>query len=327
MKLAGATYMDIHKAGGGIGFTVGHTRNSSEQELETLLLPRLQRMLQCGTTLVEGKSGYGLDCETEMKLLRVLHNARSKSKIEIVSTYLGAHSIPKGKNVTEYTHEVINEHIPILKELISNGISVENIDVFCEKGVFEIDDTRKILQAGKNIGLEINFHGDELNPMKAAELGGELSALAISHLEHISDEGIQSMLIRPTFAVLLPTTAYILRLTPPPARKMIEAGVPVVIATDYNPNAHCLSMPFVMNLACVLMRMSLNEALVASTLNAAGSLKKSDKYGSLSKSKFGDFVVIAAPKWEHIVYQLVDPPILHVYKKGIRVYTNPNIIF
>jgi len=157
--------------------------------------------------------------------------------------------------------------------------------------------------------------------MGCAEVGSELGALAISHLEKISDEGIKQMAKRPTFAVLLPTTAYILRLEPPPARKLIENNVPVALGSDFNPNAHCLSMPLVMNQACVLMRMTMNEALVAATLNAAASLRRSDTHGSLEIGKYADMVVLAAPRWEHIVYQMADPPIKYVIKKGLIVHS------
>ena len=164
--------------------------------------------------------------------------------------------------------------------------------------------------------MQLNFHGDELTPTKAGELGGELSALAISHLEHISADGIVAMAKRPSFAVLLPTTAYILRLTPPPARDLINGNVPVALGSDFNPNAHCLSLPMVMHLACVLMRMTMPEALVGCTINAAGSLGMATTHGSIETGKVGDFVLVAAPRWEHLVYQMVDPPIRAVYKRG-----------
>ncbi|EGC30061.1 hypothetical protein DICPUDRAFT_58479 [Dictyostelium purpureum] len=323
MKLAGATYLEVQKAGGGITFTVNHTRNSTEQELYDLLIPRLDRMLKSGTTLIEAKSGYGLETETEMKMLKVLHNAAKKHPVEIVSTYLGGHSIPKGSTAHEATQDIINKQLPELKRLKDAGeISPSNIDVFLEKGFFEYEDTKKILEAGKQLGLELNFHGDELSYMKSGELAGELGARAISHLEKVSEEGMKTMAATPTFAVLLPTTAYILRLECPPARRMIELGVPVALGSDFNPNAHCLSMPFVMNLACVLMKMNMNEALVAATINAAASINKSSTHGSLEVGKFADFVILNSSKWEHIIYELVDPPISHVVKKGSLVFSN-----
>eukprot|EP00029_Vermamoeba_vermiformis_P006214 TRINITY_DN2375_c0_g1_i1.p1 TRINITY_DN2375_c0_g1~~TRINITY_DN2375_c0_g1_i1.p1 ORF type:complete len:427 (-),score=68.94 TRINITY_DN2375_c0_g1_i1:31-1311(-) len=321
MKLAGATYMDIHKMGGGIGFTVSHTKQSSETELEELLIKRLWRMIKQGTTLIEAKSGYGLEAETELKMLKVLHKVQSKVPIDIVSNYLGGHSVPKGKSTAEATEDIINVQIPLVKKLNDAGeISATLIDVFCETGVFEVEDTRRILKAGLDHGLEINFHGDELTHIKASELAGELKALAISHVEKVSEEGIKALAIRPTVAVLLPTTAYILKLKPPPAKDLINNNVPVALGSDFNPNAHCVSMPFTMNLACVLMGMTMPQALNAATINAAASLNKSNTHGSLEAGKQGDMIILDAPTWEHLVYQLVDPPIQSVIKKG-------NVIF
>ncbi|KAH3756622.1 metalloprotease family M38 [Pelomyxa schiedti] len=317
LKLAGATYMEIHQAGGGIGFTVGHTKKSSEEELRNLLLERMDRMLAQGTTLMEGKSGYGLDTETEMKLLKVLHSVKGRHPIEVVSTFLGAHSVPKTTTPALQTDYIINDMIPTLVHLRDQGeISPEFVDVFLEQGVFDYDDTERILLAGKKVGMDINFHGDEIHFMRAGELGGKLGALAISHLEKVSLEGMQAMAIRPTFAVLLPTTAFILRITPPPAKKLIENNVPVVLASDYNPNAHCMSLPMTMNLACVLMGMTMNQALVATTINAAASINRAATHGSLERGKVGDLVIIKAPRWEHLVYEMGDPPIYRVYKKG-----------
>jgi len=143
----------------------------------------------------------------------------------------------------------------------------------------------------------------------------------VSHLEHVSDAGIKAMSIKPSFAVLLPTTAYVLRIAVPPARKLIDGGVPVALGSDFNPNAHCLSMPHVMNLACVLMRMTMNEALVAATINAAGSVGRSDTHGSIEIGKSGDFVILDSSRWEHIIYEMVDPPILSTIIEGKVVYS------
>eukprot|EP01127_Copromyxa_protea_P014383 TRINITY_DN3997_c0_g1_i1.p1 TRINITY_DN3997_c0_g1~~TRINITY_DN3997_c0_g1_i1.p1 ORF type:complete len:423 (-),score=102.30 TRINITY_DN3997_c0_g1_i1:56-1324(-) len=316
-KLAGATYMDIHKAGGGIGFTVRHCKEASEEELAELLKARLDRMLRLGTTLVEAKSGYGLELDTEVKLLKVLHEVNKTHPIDLVSNYLAAHSIPQGSTAEAATHDIVHNQIPELKKLIeADVISPTLIDVFCEKNFFSIDQTREILLAGKAIGLESNFHGDELTPIKAAELAGEIGALAMTHCEEVSDEGIKAMSLRPTFAILLPVTAFLLKLKYPPARKMIEANVPVALASDFNPNAHCLSLPYVMNLACVNMGLTMEEALVAATINSAASIGKSKEYGSLEPGKFADFFVLDAPIWEHVIYELVDTPIVTVVKKG-----------
>lgn len=326
MKLAGASYMDIHKTGGGIGFTVEHVRRATEEELYESLRERLLRMLRSGTTLVEVKSGYGLDVESEMKMLRVIEKAKKELPIEISSTFCGAHSVPKGSTPEEATDNVVNYQIPKLQELMKNEeINVDNIDVFCEKGVFGLDETRRILEAGKAAGLALNFHGDELHPMKAAELGAELGARAISHLEEVSDEGIQAMSAASVIAVLLPTTAYILRLKWPPARAMINSGVPVALGSDFNPNAFCLSMPLTMHLACVNLHMTMEESLVAATINAAASLGRSHTHGSLESGKVADMLVIDAPRWEHLVYQLGghDNVIKFVIKNGKIVHRKP----
>ena len=322
LKLAGASYMDIHKAGGGIAFTVEHTRAASAETLLTSLLGRLDRALALGTTLLEAKSGYGLELETELKMLRVIDSAAEQHPVELVGNFCGAHSVPKGSTAAEATADVIKSQLPaIMAAKAAGGLkTLELIDVFCEKGVFELDDTRSILAAGQAAGLGANFHGDELSAIRAAELGAELGATAISHLEHVSDEGMALMARAGVVATLLPTTAYVLRIKPPPARKMVEAGVAVALGSDFNPNAHALSMPFVMNLACVYMGLTLPQALNAATINAAASLRRAHSHGSLSVGKVGDFICLHADRWEHLIYQLADTPLTHVFKKGKLVW-------
>lgn len=278
-------------------------------------------MLRFGTTLVEAKSGYGLETETELKMLRVISAADRLHAVDLVATFCGAHSVPRGSTVAAATEDVIERQLPaVLAARDAGEIVVHNIDVFCDKGIFEAPETERILRAGVAGGLAINFHGDELNYVGAAELGGALGALAISHLEEISDAGIAAMRVRPTFAVLLPTTAYVLRIKPPPARRLIEAGVPVALGSDFNPNAHCLSMPHVMNLACVTMRLTMAEALAAATINAAGSMGRADAYGSIEPGKWANFVLIAATRWEHLVYEIADPPIAAVFVRGAQAF-------
>ncbi|KAM3859117.1 putative imidazolonepropionase [Diretmus argenteus] len=325
MKLAGATYMDVHRAGGGIHFTVGHTQAAAASELLASLSGRLGRMQRAGTTLVECKSGYGLELQTELKMLEVIEAARRTLPINISSTYCGAHAVPKGKTVAEATEDILQVQLPRLRERMSAGtLRVDNIDVFCEQGVFDLSSTRSILQAGKDMGLNINFHGDELHPMNSAQLGAELGALAISHLEEVTDQGIAAMAKAKTAAVLLPTTAYILRLPQPRARDMLEAGVIVALGSDFNPNAYCCSMPVVMHLACVNMRMSMPEALAAATINAAYALGRSHTHGSLEVDKYGDLLVLNTTRWEHLIYQLGGHQelIRYVVIKGNVVYDN-----
>ncbi|KAL7982531.1 hypothetical protein Chor_010129 [Crotalus horridus] len=249
MKLAGASYMDIHQAGGGIHFTVEKTQKAQEDELLKSFKIRLLRMLRAGTTLVECKSGYGLNLETEIKMLRVIEQAKKELGIDLFYFLFN-----RGKNATEAADDIINTHLPKLKELDLNGeIHVDNIDVFCEKGVFDLCSTKRILQAGKAIGLQMNFHGDELHPMRSAELIG---------------------------------------LKQPQARKMLKEGMIVALGSDFNPNAYCCSMLMVMHLACVNMKMSMKEALAAATINAAYALGRSHTQGSIEKGKQGDFIII-----------------------------------
>ncbi|KAJ6253119.1 imidazolonepropionase [Anaeramoeba flamelloides] len=320
LKLKGATYMQIHKQGGGIGFSVKNTQQSTEEELVDLLIPRLDRMVKTGTTLVEAKSGYGLETETEIRMLKVIEQAKKKHPIGILSTYL-VHSVPKNKTSDEYTKEVLEEQmVEVIKSKKNGEISPEYIDIFCETGVFDYEQSKKIMELGASNGLIPNFHGDELTNMKSPNLAREVGAIAISHLEKVNEEGIQILAETKTAAVVLPTTAYILRLEQAPVRKMIQENVPVAIATDYNPNAPCTSMPLTMHMACVSCRMTMNEALVASTINAAYSLRKHEKYGSLEVGKFADLVIVDSEVWEHIIYQLGEHPIWKVIKAG-------NVIF
>eukprot|EP00095_Tigriopus_kingsejongensis_P002005 maker-scaffold652_size119135-snap-gene-0.15 protein:Tk02005 transcript:maker-scaffold652_size119135-snap-gene-0.15-mRNA-1 annotation:"probable imidazolonepropionase" len=326
MKLAGATYMEVHEAGGGINFTVDHTRKASHQELEDLLIPRLNEMLNAGTTTVECKSGYGLDAENEIKMLEVLESAAQKVPIEISGTFCGAHSIPKGSNAEAATQDVIEVQLPKVVALKKQGLlnTIENIDVFCEKGVFDRDQSEAILKAGQKEGLRINFHGDELNCLNGAEMGASINAEAISHLEEISHEGIQAMAQSGSVAVILPTTAYILRLKSPPVRKMIDEGVIVALGSDFNPNAHCLTMPTVMHLACVNQYMSMEETLAAATINAAHSLGRGKTHGSIEVGKVADLLLTKTERWEHLIYQLGSHmKLITMVVKGGKVVKTP----
>lgn len=317
MKLEGRSYIEIHQAGGGIMFTMNSVKETPEEELYELLIPRLDRMLKLGTTLIEAKSGYGIDLESEIKMLKVLHKANQEHKITVVSTFLPAHAVVPGKTASQMADEIAETYIPEIANLKQQGvIDPTMIDIFCEKGIFEAEDTKKILNAGLKHGLVGNFHGDELNPINSGVLAAETGSRAVSHLEHLSAEDISAMALHSTVGVLLPTTQYILHLKVPPAREMLDQGVPVALGSDFNPNAWCLSMPLVMHLACVNYRFSMNEALVASTLNAAASMGVSDKYGSIEVGKAADLLILDAPRWEHLIYQMVDPPISAVIKAG-----------
>uniref|UniRef100_A0A3B4H5P5 Probable imidazolonepropionase n=1 Tax=Pundamilia nyererei TaxID=303518 RepID=A0A3B4H5P5_9CICH len=304
MKLAGATYMDVHRAGGGIHFTVEHTRAAPASDLLATLRSRLVRMQRAGTTLVECKSGYGLELQTELKMLEVIEEARRSLPINISATYCGAHAVPKGKTVAEATEDILRVQLPRLKERMSAGtLRVDNIDVFCEQGVFDLSSSRSILQAGKQMGLNINFHGDELHPMNSAQVSAEAYSFRVIHL-------------------------LMFRLPQPRARDMLDAGVIVALGSDFNPNAYCCSMPIVMHLACVNMRMSMPEALAAATINAAYALGRSHTHGSLEVNKHGDLLLLNATRWEHLIYQLGGHQelIRYVIIKGDVVYDNNKIL-
>ncbi|CAG5108443.1 Oidioi.mRNA.OKI2018_I69.chr1.g3798.t1.cds [Oikopleura dioica] len=301
MKLAGASYMEIHEKGGGIHYTVDQTRNCPEEKLTELCLRRLDQMLSHGTIVAEAKSGYGLDCETEMKMLRVIKKAKETHPVKIQSTYLCAHAVPPGRDPAEMTKEIVEEHIPTVAKA---GLGVDNIDVFCEKGVYDAEQSRKMLEAGMERGWHVNFHAEELNYIQGGEMGCELNARAMSHLELLSSSAIKSMSQKRIAGVILPTTAYILKLIPPPVREMIRENVIVALGSDFNPNAPCFSMPLVMHLACIICKMNMEEAFNAATINAAYSLGLTDSYGSITEGKVGSCLVLDAPSWKHIVYQL-----------------------
>ncbi|KAI6221968.1 putative imidazolonepropionase [Aphelenchoides fujianensis] len=265
-------------------------------------------MLRSGTTLLEAKSGYGLDEQTEMKMLRVLDKAAACPEIplEISTTFCGAHAVPKNSTEKQQTALMVDRLIPAIAEEKRAGRlqSVENVDVFCEKGNFSVDSTRQILRAGAKAGLRGNIHADELNPLGGAELAADERAAAAAHLEEISEAGIKRLAESGTVAVLLPSTAYILRLRPPPARALIDGGAIVALGSDFNPNAPVLAMPVVMHLACVNLKLSMPEALAAATINAAHSLGRGKTHGAIAKERVADAVLIDAPSWEHLIYRL-----------------------
>ncbi|XP_067931887.1 probable imidazolonepropionase [Watersipora subatra] len=326
MKLAGASYMEIHEAGGGINYTVEQTRNCSEDHLYDLFKKRLYELMRSGVTLAECKSGYGLDFDTEERMLRVINRAThdSEVKMDVSATYCGAHAIPKGSTAEEATRDIIDNQIPKLKALCDSWeLHIDNIDVFCEKGVFDVTQSKGILEAGMSAGWKLNFHAEEFNCLHSVEMGAQLKASAMSHLEEISDEGIQAMAENGCVATVLPSTAYLLHLKSPPVRKMIESGVPVALGTDFNPNAYCLSMPMIMNLACVNYGMTMPQALYAATINAAASLGKSTTHGSIEVGKLGDLVVLDTTRWEHLIYRIAGTADLvkHVIKSGEIVYS------
>lgn len=301
MRLNGATYMEIMNAGGGIHATTKRTRETSFSDLYEKTMNHLDVFLKHGVTTVEAKSGYGLDWETEKKQLEVTKELQATHAIDVVSTFMGAHAVPrdyKGRE-DEFVDLVIHDMLPKVAEL---NLAEFN-DVFCEKGVFTPEQSRRILEAGKALGLTPKIHADEIEPYEGAELAAEVGAISAEHLLVASDEGIQKMAEAGTIAVLLPGTAFFLRAPFARGRLMIDEGVPVAISTDFNPGSSpTLSLPFIMNLACMHMGMTLEEVLTATTVNAAYAINRGHQIGSLEAGKQADVIILDVANYKQLQY-------------------------
>lgn len=292
-RMRGDSYMSIMERGGGIANTMKATREASADELEKKALKYIKRMSRMGVTTVEAKSGYGLDKDTEIRQLEVLDRIQHSHPkiIDVVTTYLGCHALPpeyKGEH-DKYIQWMIDEMLPYIKERRLADIC----DIFCEKGVFTIDQSRRLLNAAKKMGYGVKIHADEIVTTGGAELAAELGALSADHLLHISDKGITDLAASDTVATLLPLTAFTLREPYAPGRKMIDAGCAVALATDLNPGS-CLSgsIPLTFALACIYMKFTVEEAITALTLNGAAALNMSDAIGSIEEGKKGDIVIL-----------------------------------
>ncbi|KGR88265.1 MULTISPECIES: imidazolonepropionase [Lysinibacillus] len=301
MRLNGSTYMEIMNAGGGIHATTKRTRETSFDELYEKTMQHLDVFLKHGITTVEAKSGYGLDWETEKKQLEVAKELQAAHHIDVISTFMGAHAVPhdyKGRE-DEFVDVVVQEMLPKVAELEL----AEFNDVFCEKGVFTPEQSRRILEAGKALGLTPKIHADEIEPYQGAELAAEVGAISAEHLLVASDEGIRKMAEAGTIAVLLPGTAFFLRAPYARGRLMIDEGVPVAISTDFNPGSSpTMSLPFIMNLACMHMGMTLEEVLTATTINAAYALNRGEQVGSLEAHKKADVLILDVENYKQLQY-------------------------
>ena len=301
MRLAGRSYMDIMNAGGGIHYTTTKTREASFDDLYNKTVQHLNEFLRHGVTTVEAKSGYGLDLENEIKQLYVVKKLQEEHVVDIVSTFMGAHAVPKEfkGNEDEFVKIIIEQMIPKVAEL---GLAEFN-DVFCEKGVFTPEQSRLILEAGKAYGLTPKIHADEIEPYEGAELAAEVGAISAEHLLVASDEGIAAMAKAGTIAVLLPGTAFFLRAPYARGRLMVDSGVPVAISTDFNPGSSpTISLPFIQNLACMNMGMTMEEVLCATTINAAHAIKRADQVGTLEKGKQADVLILDVPNYKQLQY-------------------------
>jgi len=315
LRLRGVAYLEILEAGGGILSTVRATRAAPADELARLLEERLRAMLLCGVTTAEVKSGYGLSWPDEHKLLAVIARVAQTQPIEIVPTFLGAHAVPpeyRG-NADGYVEHIVRVMLP---EVARQGLA-RFVDVFCDQGVFSLEQTRRILATARELGLGVRLHADELAPLGGAELAAELGAASADHLLRSRPEGWKRMAEAGVVAVLLPGTALFLGKPYAPARDMIQAGVPVALATDFNPGTCPIaSLPLVMGLACVGMGLEPEEVVVAVTANAAWALGRGEDLGSLEEGKQADLVVFGVPGYEHIPYRMGGAPVTWVIKKG-----------
>lgn len=314
-RIRGESYMEIMRRGGGIVNSVQATRNASKEELKTSGRARLDRMLAFGVTTVEGKSGYGLDRDTEIKQLEVMEELDTVHPIDVVRTFLGAHAVPpefegNGDRFIDYLIE------KVLPEIARFSLA-EFADIFCEKGVFSVDQSRRLLLAARAAGMKLKIHADEITHLGGAELAIELKAQSADHLLHASDVAIDGMAHAGIVATLLPATAFSLREPYARARFMIDHGCAVALATDFNPGS-CFteSIPLLFALATLHMGMTPEEALTALTLNGAAALGRAETIGSLEEGKAGDVVVLEYPSYLYIPYHIAVNSVEKVVKNG-----------
>lgn len=313
-RARGETYEQIANAGGGIWSTVEKTRAASELHLLAQAKKHANWFLRYGTTTVEAKSGYGLTVEDELKILRVMRELKKEVHLEIVPTFLGAHAVPRELSPDEYLDIVIRQMLPrVAAEKLA-----EFCDVFCESGYFNIDQSRKILSAAKKVGLSLRGHVDQLTNSGGAKLMAEMGAITADHLEQTDEQGISALKKANVQPVLLPGSVYALGSSRyPRAREMIETGLAVVLATDFNPGSSPTpTMPMVLSLACTQMKMSPAEAISASTINAAYSLNRGDKIGSLEPGKSANFVILDCEDYRELPYWFGMSHTHSVYVRG-----------
>ena len=316
-RARGETYEQIAHAGGGIWSTVEKTRAASEDELLVIAKKRVEWFLKSGTTTIEAKSGYGLTLEDELKILRVLRRLNDETPIEIVPTFLGAHAVARETSPDKYVDLVINEMLPrVAKEKLA-----EFCDVFCERGYFSIEQTRKILTAAKMLRLKLRGHVDQLTNSGGVKLMAELGATTADHLEKTDEQGIAALKKANVQPVVLPGSVYSLGSTSyPRGREMIDAGLALVLATDFNPgSAPTPSMAMVLSIACTQMKMSPAETITAATINAAYSLNRGDKIGSLESGKLANIAVFNCEDYRELAYWFGIPQTHSVYIRGEKI--------
>lgn len=323
MRLNGASYMDIMNAGGGIYATTKRTAEATFDELYYKAYRHLNDALLYGVTTMEVKSGYGLQWPVEEKQLRVARKLNKTHKISIVSTFMGAHAIPLDYQGQEdaFVDIIIDEMLPQVDDLATFN------DVFCEHGVYTPEQARRILEAGKQYGLIPKIHADEIEPYEGAELAAKVGAISAEHLLVASDRGIEQMAKQGVVAVLLPGTAFFLQAPYARARYMIDSGVPVALATDFNPGSSpTINLQFMMNLACMHMGMTLEEVLIATTANAACAIGRENITGALHAGKKADVVIMDVPNYKQLQYYYGVNHVKTVLKNGEVVVNNKQLV-
>ena len=320
MRLSGSTYEEIANNGGGILSSVEGVRNSSEEQLIKKVTERMDRFIASGTTTIEAKSGYGLDTKSELKSLEVIRKVNNSHSIDMIPTFMGAHAFPKEfeSKRSEYVKLICNEMIPAVAK---QGIAIFN-DVFCENGYFSVEESRFILETGKKYGLKARLHADEFSNSGAAILASEIDAFSADHLMAVSKDDISKLSNSKVVATLLPGTTFFLgKKTYAPARDILDEGITVALATDYNPgSSHIQSMPFIMTLACLHMGMTVEEAYQSATYNGAIALGIENKVGSIEIGKKADLIIWKLDTLMDIPYYVSNHPIGKIIKNG-------NIIF
>jgi len=316
MRAAGLTYQQIASQGGGIRSTVRKTRAASEDELFEMALPRVRLLLEHGTTTIEAKSGYGLTLDDELKILRVIARLNAETPLDLIPTFLGAHEIPEEYRGAreDYIRVVIDEMLP---QVAAEGLA-RYCDVFCESHVFSVDESRRVLARATELGLGVRIHAEQLSQSGGASLAAEFGAATADHLEWIDAAGIIALRQAGVIAVLLPGAVFNLGLTRyAPARAMIEADLPVALATDFNPGSSPTpSMQMILSIACTQMRMTPAEAITAATINAAHSLGCGERLGSLEVGKHADVAVFDCDDYRQIPYLFGVNHALVVVKSG-----------
>lgn len=327
MRLAGKSYQDIAKAGGGIISTVKAVRDTPKKELRKLAEDRLEKFVKYGTTTIEGKSGYGLDLGNEIKTLEIMKelNTENKFDLDIVSTFLGAHSVPQGKTKSEYIKEVCHSMIPIVaKENLAAFI-----DIFIEKNYFDIEDADLLFTMGKRFGLIPKLHTDQFYSVGGTDAAIKHGAVSVDHLEVLSDEDISKLVKynktkgnRKIIATVLPGVSYFLDIPYAPARELINNNIPIALATDFNPGS-CMTenMQMIMSLASLKLKMSAEEIINAVTVNAAYALMMEDKAGSIETGKQADLLIFNMPSYKYLFYNFGVNNLETVIKKGKVIYT------